>query len=161
MAFLTQNMNQFKQAPILGGVDEIPTPDVVSAQINPSSVATAIQVGSLVKLVAGASGAIVVDVVTGPTDGPVFGCIPFNQRKNIYSPGNYVEVACGGAYMYMKSSAAIARGDTVSGTAATTTADPTVATDTTSGHFACGIAVDIATGANQLIRVKIAASKLP
>ena len=161
MAFLTQNMNQFKQEPVLGLVDEIPTPDVVSAQILPASVATAIQVGSLVKLVTGTSGAILVDVVTGPTDGPVFGVIAYNERKNIYAAGDLVEIVTGGGYVYMKSSAAITRGTSVAGTAATTTADPTVATDTTSGHYVCGVAVDEATAANQLIRVKMSPSKIP
>jgi hypothetical protein len=158
MAFLTQPMNSFTQAPILGAIDQVPTPDVVSAQILPASSATAIQNGSAVKLVAGASGAIVVDVQTGPTDATVFGVIPYNERKNLYSPGDFIEVACGGTYMYMLSGGAIARGDTVAITAATSSADPLVNTDTTSGHFITGIAIDVASGAGVLIRVKIAPS---
>ena len=161
MSFLTQNMNQFAQAPILGLVDQIPTPDVVSAQILTTSSATAIQVGSAMKLVAGTSGAIVVDVQTGATDAAVFGVIPYNARKNIYVPGDFCEVACGGSYVYLKASAAITRGDGVSTTAATTTADPLVTTDTTSGHFLTGTAVDSASGAGVLLRIKIAPSKLP
>jgi hypothetical protein len=158
MAFLSQSMNTFGQSPILGQVDMVPTPDVVSAQILSTSSATSIQVGDPVKLVAGTSGAILVDKQTGPTDATVFGIIPYNERKNLYSPGDFIEVACGGTYVYLLSSGAIARGDTVSTTSSTTTADPTVATDTTSGHFITGTAVDVASGSGILIRVKIAPS---
>ena len=157
MSFLTQAMNQFTQAAILGQVDMVPTPDVVSAQILSTSSATSIQVGDAVKLVAGTSGAILVDKQTGPTDATVFGVIVYNERKNIYSPGDYIEVACAGSFVYLIPGGAIARGDTVSTTASTTTADPTVATDTTTGHFITGIAVDVATGAGapSVIRIKI------
>lgn len=154
MAFLTQNMNQFTQAPILGLVDQIPSPNVVSAQLI-STTSAAIQVGSAVKLVAGTSGAILVDVVSGPTDGPVFGVIPYNERKNTYVANDLIEVACSDTYVYLKSSAAITRGAKVATTAATTTADPTVATDATSGHYITGVAVDQVAAANQLLRIKI------
>ncbi len=160
MSFLTQNMNQFTQAPILGLVDQIPTPDVVSAQLLSTTSAVA-QVGSAVKLVTGTSGAILVDICTGPTDGPVFGVIPYNERKNLYKANDLIEVACEDSYVYLRSSAAITRGTNVSTTAATTTTDPLVTTDVTSGHYITGIAVDEATAANQLLRIKIAPSKLP
>jgi hypothetical protein len=154
MSFLTQNMNQFAQAPILGQVDMIESPDVVSAQFLLTSVAVC-QVGSAMKLVAGTSGAMVVDVQTGPTDATVFGVVLYNARKNIYAGGDFLELGCSGTYVYLKSGGAIYRGDLVSTTAATTSADPLVNTDTTSGHFETGIAVDAATGANQLVRIKI------
>lgn len=158
MAFLTQSMNQFAQTPILGLVDLIPAPNVFNAQINPSSSATAIQVGSAVKLLAGATTAstILVDVCTGPTDGPVYGIIPYNNRKNVYNPGDLCEVAAGSSVLFLKSSAAISRGDKVTTTAATTTADPTVATVATpTTQYVTGVALDVATAANQLIRVEI------
>lgn len=162
MAFLTQQMNQFTNAAILGMVDQIPTPDVVSAQINPASAASSIQVGDPVKLITGTSGAILVDKGTGPADTvKVFGIIPYNERKNIYVAGDIIEVACGGSYVYCKTSAAVVRGTNVSTTGSTTTADPTVATDVTSGHQITGVAIDEASGANQLIRVKITPSTLP
>jgi hypothetical protein len=160
MAFTTQNMNQFTQAPMLGAVDLIPSPNVVSAQILPSSTATAIQQGSAVKLLAGVSGAILVDVQTGPTDAAVFGVIPYNDRKNLYVKGDIITVVTSG-YMYMLSSAAISRGAVVSITAATASADPLVTTDATSGHFAVGTAIDQASAAGQLIRVQIQPSKIP
>ena len=156
MAFLTQAMNAFTQAAMLGAVDMIPTPDVVSGQITPASTFAYFQQGQPVKLVTGTSGAILVDAQTGPTDATVFGVIPYSERKNTYAAGDYCEIACAGSYMYMLSGGAIARGDTVSITAATSTTDPVVATDTTTGHFITGIAVDVASGSGQLIRVRIA-----
>jgi len=154
MAFFKQNMNQFAQAAILGQVDLIPTPDVVSAQVNPSSALTSLQQGDAVKLITGTSGAILVDKQTGPTDAAVFGVIPYNERKNLFVKGDIVEVVRAG-YMYMLSSAAVVRGTRVAITASTTSADPTVATDSTSGHFTVGIAIDEASAANQLIRVLV------
>ena len=159
MAFLTQAMNQLTGAPILGLVDMLPNPDIVSAQILSTSSATSIQVGDAVKLVTGTSGSILVDKCTGPTDGPVYGIIAYNERKNIYAPNDLIEVACGASFIYLLSSAAITRGTKVSTTASTTTSDPTVATDATSGHYITGIAQDEATASGQLIRIKITPSQ--
>lgn len=164
MALLTQPMNQFAgPAPILGQVDQIPNPDIVSAQIISTSVATGLQNGSPVKLVAGVGGSMLVDSHLGPTDtAPVFGIIAYNERKNLYSPGDYVEVACGGSYIYGLSSAAIVRGTNVAVTPAVlNTSDPTIATDTTTLHFVAGVAVDQAAAAGVLIRFKVAPAKNP
>jgi hypothetical protein len=159
MAFLTQAMNQFAQAPILGAVDMIPSPNVVSAQITSSSSATAIQVGSPVKLVAGTSGSILVDVCSGPTDGPVFGVLLYNARKNLYVANDIVEVGCSDTFVYLRASAAVARGAKVTTTAATTTTDPLVTTvSVPSTQYVTGVAIDAAAAANDLIRVKIAPS---
>jgi len=156
MAFITQAMNQFTQAAILGLVDMIPTPSVVSAQINPGTSATTIQVGDAVKLIDGASGAILVDKCSGPTDGPVYGVIPYNARKNTYVANDIVEVACLDSYVYLRSSAAIARGAKVTTTASTTTTDPLVTTvSVPASQYVTGVAIDKATAADQLIRVRI------
>jgi hypothetical protein len=155
MAFLQQSMNSFVQTPILGLVGMIPSPNVISAQISPSSVAV-IQVGTPVKLVTGTSSTILVDACTGPTDGPVFGVIPFNNRKNIYAANDIVEVCCSNSYLYLRSSAAIARGAKVTTTAATSTTDPLVTTvSVPSTQYVTGVAVDTATAADQLIRVEV------
>lgn len=161
MAFLLQNPNQFAQSPILGAVDLIPTPNVVTAQILPTSALTSLQVGDAVKLVTGTSGAILVDKQTGPTDATVFGVIPYNEKKNIYVKGDLVEVALQGSVVYMRSSAAVVRGTKVAITASTTTTDPLVTTDVTAAHFVTGIALDEASAANQLIRVRIEPSTNP
>lgn len=154
MAFLLQNPNQFAQSPILGAVDLIPSPDVVTAQVLPTSALTSLQVGDPVKLVTGTSGAILVDKQTGPTDAIVLGVIPYNEKKNLYVKGDLIEVVIAGV-VYMRSSAAITRGARVAITSSTTTTDPLVTTDATSGHFTTGVALDEATAANQLIRVRV------
>lgn len=156
MAFLTQSLNQFAQSPILGLVDQIPSLNVITAQILTTSAATAIQVGSTVKLVDGTGANIIVDVCSAVTDGPVYGVILFNQKKNTYAPGDRVEIACVGSVLYLKTSAAVARGTKVGTTPATTTADPTVqAIATAATDYVTGVALDKATAANQLIRVQI------
>lgn len=160
MAFLKQNMNQFAQLAMLGAVDLIPTPDVVSAQIDPASAAVYIQQGSVVKLKTGTSGAILVDIQTGPTDTLPFGVIPYNERKNLYVKGDLIEVVVAG-YMYMLSGAAVVRGTKVAVAAAGAAVDPLVTTDVTAAHVVIGTAVDEATAAGQLIRVKISPSTNP
>lgn len=155
MAFKQQNMNLFSPIPMIGALDMIPSPDVVTAQILPASALTSMQQGDAVKLVAGSSGAILVDKQTGPTDAAVFGVVPYNTRKNLYKAGDIVEVARKGSYMYMQASAAIARGARVAITAGTTTTDPLVTTDATTGHFTVGIAIDVAAALGDLIRVSI------
>ena len=157
-AFISQAMNQFVQAPILGLVDQTPSPNVITAQILPTSSATAIQVGSAVKLVAGTGSTILVDVCSGPTDGPVFGVITYNARKNLYSAGDLVTVGCASTYIYLKASGTVTRADKVTTTAATTAADPVVATvSSASTQYITGVAVD--TGASgSLVRINIAPS---
>ncbi len=157
MAFVTQLMNSFAQTPILGQVDMVPSPNIVPAQINPASSATVGQVGCVVKLVTGTSGAIVVDYSTGATDTVVpFGVIPYNQRDNNgYLAGTFVEVATNESYVYLLSGGAIAQGASVSFTASTASADPTVVSDSTTGHQCLGFAIDAASGAGVLIRVVV------
>ena len=154
MSFLTQNMNQRGMTPILGAVDLIPSPDTVTAQIDPASTFAYFQVTSAVKLKTGSSGAIFVDAQTGPTDAAVWGVIPLNAQKNKYAAGAIIEVLRSG-YIYLRTSAAVVRGTRVAMTAATATSDPVVQTDATSGHFTLGIAIDEASAADQLIRVQI------
>jgi hypothetical protein len=156
MAFITQAMNQFTQLPILGLVSMIPSPSVVSAQITSSSSATSIQVGDAVKLVDGTSGSILVDKCSGPTDGPVYGVIPYNARKNTYVANDLIEVACVDTYVYLRTSAAVARGAKVTMTASTTTTDSLVTTvSVPSTQYVTGVAIDKAAAANDLIRIRI------
>lgn len=156
MAFVTQVMNSFAQTAILGLVSEIPTPNAVSAQINPSSSATSIQVGDMVKLIAGTSGQILVDKCSAATDGPVYGVIAYNPRKNTYSAGDIVDLVLNESYVYLRATAAIARGVKVTFTPSTTTTDAlVVAVTTASTQYVCGVTIDTATAANDLIRVVI------
>ncbi len=158
MAQVVLNQNQFAQTPVLGQVSMVVNPDIVPARINPSSSAV-FQAGSAVKLISGTANEILVDACTGPTDGPVFGVIVYNLRKNLLSAGDVASVACGGSYVFLEASAAITRGDKVTASAATTGNDPRIATvSTPSTQYVTGVAVDSAAGAGSLIRIKIAPS---
>lgn len=162
MANLTQNQNQTFQTAMLAQTTMDPQPDTVPAQIKPTSTAAVICAGQAVKLVAAVGPNIIVDVCTGPTDGPVFGVIPYNQKKNTYVAGDTVEVVCGGGILMLKSSAAINRGDKVAVTTnVVSTNDPTVATDAVSAHYITGIALGQCAAADALIKIKISPSQNP
>lgn len=158
MAKLALNQNQFAQGPILGQVSMLPNVNIVPARINPSSTVV-ITAGSPVKLIAGTSNEILIDGCADQTEGPVFGVVVYNMRKNTYAANDAVEVACAGSYVLLKSAGALARGTSVSSTAATVSADPLVNNDATSGHYLVGTVIDTATAANQLVRILIAPSK--
>lgn len=155
MAQLVQNQNQFAQTAMLAQVSQIPNPNVFEAQILITSVATNIAAGDAVKLVTGAGTQIQVDKCTSVTDGPVFGFIAFNLRKNSgILPGDTVEIAGVNTVITLKASAAIARGANVSATPGDATNDALVTTSVAT-NFVAGQALDRATAASQLIRVLV------
>jgi len=154
MAQLVLNQNQFAQTPILGQAASVENPAVFPVRLNPSSTAV-LQAGSAVKLIAGTSNEYLVDATTGPTDGPVFGIIAYNMRKNLYAAGDSAEVFGEGSVVFLESSAAITRGAKVASTAATSGNDPTVATAVNSTDYITGYALDSAAGAGALIRVMV------
>lgn len=161
MSNLSLNQNQTFQTPMLAMVTMDPQPKTISAQILPTSTATVIVAGCAVKLVAGAGPNVIVDLCTSASDGPVYGIIPYNMRKNTYSPGDTIEVVGRGGFMMLKSAGAILRGANVSVTnPAVSTDDPTIATDTTTGDFIAGVAVGQASGANILIKVEVSPGKI-
>ena len=157
MSQYSLNQNQFVQAPAIGQVAFQPNVDTETCQINPNTTASYIQAGCAVKLIANAGPEVVVDVTSSPSDGPVYGVIAYNPRINKYSASDRVEIAGTSNILYLKSSAAINRGARVSVTNPTTsTNDATVAADTTAGDYTIGVALTQVSGANQLVKVKIA-----
>ena len=138
-----QNQNQFAQTPLLGQVDLIAGPNnIISAQINPASTATAnqLQAGSPMKIV---DAAAITDVAIG--------AIVYNPRKNLYVAGDTIEIGCAGTVMYLETSAAIARGASVQAATAT----GLIATQA-SPNAALGQMYDKPAAANVLARVRIA-----
>jgi len=156
MSNLSLNQNQFVQTPVIGQVARQPGIDTETCQINPNTTAAVIAVGCSVKLIANSGSQIIVDVCSSPSDGPVYGVISYNLRGNYYSAGSQVEVAGIGNIIQLKTSAAVNRGQRVSVTnPSTSTNDATVAADTTAGDYTIGTALTQASGANQLISVKV------
>lgn len=147
---------------MLGQVSFVPNPSILSARIREGT-SVVIQAGSVVNLYSGglASGEVLIDGSTGPTNGPVWGVVIYNPRKNLHVAGTTVEVATEGSVVWLESSAAIARGAKVSSSAATAGNDPLVTTNVTSTQHIIGYALDEATAANQLIRIMIKPSVNP
>ena len=161
MSNLGQNQNQTFQTPMLAQVTFDPQPGVIPAQIDPASVATVIVAGCAVKLVAKAGPNVVVDVTTSSSDGPVYGIIPYNLRKNVYVAGDPVEVCGRGSVLMLKSGGAVNRGDNLAVTnPSVATDDPTVAATTTVGDYVAGCALGQAAGAGVLFKVQVAPGKI-
>ena len=142
-----QNQNQFAPTPTLGAPDLAFNFNTKSAIIDPESVATGLQVGQAMKLVAGAVPGLLVDQAAAGDK--AFGVIIASLKKNVYKAGQAVEIACRGNVLYLEASAAISRGALVEN-------DPTGPTvKTKSAGAVLGIALDQASGAGDLIRVEI------
>jgi uncharacterized protein DUF2190 len=145
-----QNPNQFAQTPILGQPDLRQQPNSFFATINPDSVFTDFQVGTWVKLIAGAGPQIIVDVAL-PTEEAI-GVIPYNVKKNTFAAGDTVQIFGDLSVLYLQTSAAVDRGDKVQ--FLNTGGSPTVATVAGSNTVA-GIAFDQADDAGGVIRVQV------
>ena len=85
-----QNPNQFAQTPILGMPDLRSQPNSFFVTINPDSVFTDFQVGTVLKLIAGTGPSILVDVAL-PTEEAI-GVIPYNLKKNTFAAGDTVQI---------------------------------------------------------------------
>lgn len=142
-----QNLNQFSQTPSLGSPDLAFNFNTKSVVINPSSVATKLQVGQGVKLIAGAAPTILVDQAAASD--VAYGVIIASLKKNVYAKGDAVEIACKGNVIYLEAAAAISRGAAVE----LVPTGPTVQTKASGKQL--GVALDQASGAGALIRVEI------
>lgn len=144
-----QNQNQFVQSPVLGQVDFTVNPNIKSAKINPASVATVLQSGQWFKIVDVAGNEVIVDVAA-ITDVP-YGVAIYNPRKNLYSPGDTIELGCAGTVVYLEASAAIARGAQVQNDPT----GPTVATLAGAVNAAVGLCLDKPGAASTLARIEV------
>ena len=145
-----QNPNQFGLTPVLGQPDLKVQPNAYFATINPDSVFTDFQVGTVVKLSPGASPAILVDsAANGETPE---GVIVYNAKKNTYVAGDTVQVYAVGSVLYLQASEAIPRGSQVGFDNNGGTPYITVKGG---GEAVIGIALDQAAAADDLIRVRI------
>jgi hypothetical protein len=157
MSLAIQNLRQFKPTPGLGQPLKGPQPGTLSVRINPASVATTIQVGSPLKLVAvTTSNEIIVDLA-GSTD-TLFATIPLKTRKNTWAAGDVLEVFTKGCILMLETAASssINAGDllSISNTSASG-GGPGVATTTTPGTAVIGLALTTTTAAGQLVVVYV------
>lgn len=144
-------MNQFVGANIKGQVDKIITPSTFPVQIVSTSVHTFVP-GDAVKISGTAgNGAILVEICAA-TDVP-FGFVPYTTKKNSYIAGEALEVLAPGSVLYLESAAAITAGASLEFV-------PTGSLiQTNAGTYPiCGIALDSAAAANDLIRCLVRSS---
>jgi hypothetical protein len=106
---LFQNMNQFAPTPGLGQPMKGVQPATFPLRINPSSVATGLQVGTPLKLIANTSSFEIIVDLAGPTD-KVFAVIPGNTKKNTYAAGDVVDGFASGNTLLLEATAAINAG---------------------------------------------------
>lgn len=156
-ANLALNQNQTFQTPMLAMVTMDPQPNTIPAQIYPSSTATVIVAGCAVKLVNNVGPNVQVDVCTSQSDGPIFGVIPYNMRKNTYGAGDPVEVCGRGSILMLKTYAAVQRGVAlVNRNPAAATDDPMVESNLTIGNYILGSSLGYAAAGSGLIKVQVA-----
>jgi hypothetical protein len=146
---MTQNINQFSQAPVQGQLDLRFNTNTVTCQVDTSQ-ATAMVPGQAVKLVDSAGGVPKVIAATDDAD-DVYGFINYDIKDREFVAFDAVEVSVmHDNVMYMTADAAIARGAEVAVVIADVEVRTAVATDRIVGR-----AYDKATAAGQLIRVTI------
>ena len=149
------NQNLFAPIALIGDAAEQAI-DTVTCQINPNTTASYITAGCAVKLISNVGPEKVVDVTSGPSDGPVFGVIAYDSRTNSYSGGLHCQVHTMLNVVYMLSASSITRGQRVAVTnQASATTDPTVAADTTGGDYTVGVAETQPSGSGSLVKVRV------
>lgn len=155
-----QNSTQFAPTPALGQPLKGPQPGTFPCRINPSSVATTIQVGSPMKLVAITDTEIVIDLCTSATADAIFGTIPLNTKKNTYKAGDVVDLFSDGNVLLLESAAAINAGAflTISNTGGSG-GGPSVATAAAVGAQIGGLALTTVGAIGALVAVKISGLK--
>ena len=154
---LFQNLTQFAPTPGLGQPVKGVQPATFPARINPSSVATGLQVGTPLKLIANTGTAeIMVDLCNPAVGDVLFAVIPANTKKNTYSAADVVDVFADGNTLLLESTAAINAGALLS--IANTTAvggGPGVTATTTAGAQYGGLALTSVSGSQQTVLVRI------
>lgn len=146
-----QNMNQTAQTAIKGRVSHIPNPSTISCAVGPNSV-NILNPASAVVLIAGTANMILVDKAT-PTQN-IFGFVIWTPKKSTFPANAKVEIALPGSVMEMESNASFNRGSILYQITTGDDADQ-VTSSSAGGATPIGIALDQATGADQLVRVYI------
>ena len=155
---MAQNINQFKQTPVVGDLDlqTNPNPALFTClfeDISATANTTLVPGEGVILVDAGANdpleGPPLVDERAANTDA-IFGVNIYKTEKNASESGDKVQIAGSGAVVYMNAGAAILRGAAVELVLATPGNVITQSTGTT-----LGTALDKATAADQVIRVLV------
>lgn len=151
MAELTQNLSQFKQAPLVGQLDWTVNQNVVPVRLDPAY-------AGVLPLVAGQVFVLVdvvgeVPVVTPQVDATVtpYGVMVHTMKRDTILAGDYFDLALAGSTIYLQTSAAIARGAQVQNDPA----GPRVATLVANTNAQLGICIDKPAAADVVTRVFI------
>ena len=158
MAYLDQNINQFKQGKAVGDLDLnfFGGEHVISCRYNPDDTSTnTLVAGETVKLTdlgtSDVEGIPIITKRTADTD-TIFGCVIRSLKQSSFEPGDVVEIAVQGAVMNLRASAAISRGTKVSGVYGT---PGNIAAVSTNAYL--GYTIDKASAAADIVRVMIMA----
>lgn len=146
-----QSQNQFTVSAFLGMLDLRFNPSTISAQIDASQ-ATALIAGMAVKIVDSAGGIPKVVGCAANSD-QVFGFINYDIKSQQFLAGDKVEISQSGNVMFLVSVGAIARGVRVQLDLSYQGGVKTITGS--SGANIVGYAVDKASAAGQLIRVRL------
>ena len=152
------NMNQFNMSPLVGDVDlkNSSSESLFTCRFDPSATTGTDELES-------GEGVILADLGSDDSVGPpivaeraadadaIFGVRVGSTKQGTDDPGDVTQIATSGAVVYMNAGAAIVRGAEVALVLATPGNVVTATTETV-----LGVALDKATGANELIRVKLA-----
>lgn len=143
-----QNLNQLAETPVKGMLAGIVNPATISAQIYDGSTNTLVA-GDLVDFVAVKGNMIIVDKAVGGSTGSL-GFVVYSPKKNKYTAGDAIEVAMSNSVIYLESAGAIQRGHPVEFVATGSLVKSALWVNPCVGR-----ALDIATAANQLVRVLV------
>lgn len=149
---MSLQQNQFLQAPVVGMTDLIGGPQNVISCLVDNAQATALVPGQFVKMASTAGGPPHV-IATSANSDASFGVCLYNLKDASYPANSKVEVAMFGTAVWLNSGGAITRGASVEMVAAT----PGNVVTSGGTNPVVGLALDGATGANQLIRILIQA----
>lgn len=152
------NINQFKQGKAVGDIDlnYFGGEAVVSCRYNPEATSTdTLVAGESVMLkdlgADDVGGPPIIDKRTSEHLSTIFGTVKRSLKQATFSPGDMVEIAIGGACMFLKASGALSRGAAVTPVLATAGSVKAVSTKT---HY--GILLDKAADGD-IVRVLIQA----
>ena len=155
-----QNLVQFAPTPGLGQPMKGVQPNTLNARINPSSVATGLQVGSPFKLIANTATAEIIIDLAASTD-KVFGVLPANTKKNTYASGDVVDLFCEGNILLLESTAAVNAGDLLAISNTSSGGAPGVTATVVPGTQYGGVALNSVSAATKLVLVQLKSGVVP